>query len=272
MMKNVLKGDDMKNLTFLFIILFAMCFVLTAEVTPGLHDAWDKLLHKYVKDGAVDYKGFSSDSKVLDGYLEKLEKENISSCSPGRKLAFWINAYNAFTVKLILNHYPIKSIRKISNPWGQRVWKAAGQTLSLDHIEHKILRREFKEPRIHFAVVCASIGCPDLQDFAFRGDKIKEQLALVARKFFASAKHFYIRKNGDTVIIYISKIFNWFGKDFGKNKEERIAFMVTYLDQSTADKIKKAKSVKFKYLPYDWNLNAPLGPMAWGTYRPFFNY
>lgn len=236
-----------------------MCFALTAGETPGLHATWDKLLQKYVKDGTVDYKGFSSDIKLLDGYLEKLEKEDISSYSPGQKLAFWINVYNAFTVKLILNHYPIKSIRKISNPWGQRVWKAAGQTLSLDHIEHKILRREFKEPRIHFAIVCASIGCPNLQDFAFRGDKIKEQLALVAREFFASAKHFYIRKNGDTVIIYISKIFNWFGKDFGKNKEERIAFMLTYLDQSTADKIKKEKSVKIKYLPYDWNLNSPRG-------------
>jgi hypothetical protein len=193
--------------------------------------------------------------KVLDGYLEKLEKEDISSYLPGHELAFWINAYNAFTVKLILNHYPVKSIRKISNPWGQRVWKVAGQTLSLDHIEHKILRKEFKEPRIHFAIVCASIGCPDLQDFAFRGDKINEQLVLVARKFFASAKHFHIKKDGDTVIIYISKIFDWFGKDFGKNKEERIAFMLTYLDQSTADKIKKAKSLKIKYLDYNWNLN-----------------
>ncbi len=237
-------------------ILFVMCFVLSSGENPGLHDAWAKLLQKYVKDGTVDYKGFSSDSKVLDGYLEKLEKKDISSYSPGQKLAFWINAYNAFTVKLILNHYPIKSIRNIHNPWGQRVWKAAGQTISLDQIEHKILRPEFKEPRIHFAVVCASIGCPDLQNFAFRGDKINEQLARVAREFFASSKHFYIKKDGNSVIIYISKIFNWFGNDFGKSKEERIAFMLTYLDQSTADKIKKAKSVKFKYLPYDWNLNA----------------
>ena len=158
----------MKELTFSFIILFVMCFVLTAGGTPGLHATWDKLLHKYVKDGRVDYNGFSRDIKVLDGYLEKLEKEDTSGYSPEEKLAFWINAYNAFTVKLILNHYPIKSIRKISNPWGQRIWKAAGQILSLDYIEHKILRREFKEPRIHFAIVCASIGCPDLQNAAFR--------------------------------------------------------------------------------------------------------
>lgn len=237
------------------IIVFITCFLLTAGETPGLHAVWDKLLHQYVKAGTVDYKGFSSDTKLLDRYLEKLEKKDLSTCSPEEKLVFWINAYNAFTVKLILNHYPIKSIRKISNPWGQRICRAAGQTLSLDHIEHKILRKEFKEPRIHFAIVCASIGCPDLQNFAFRGDKISEQLVRAASKFFASAKHFRIKKQGNTVIIYINKIFNWFGKDFGKNKAERIAFMLTYLDQSTADKIKKAKSLKIKYLPYDWNLN-----------------
>jgi hypothetical protein len=245
----------MKKITFLIIGCLVLFPGLVGGETSGLHATWDKLLQKYVKDGTVDYKGFSSEIKALDVYLEKLEKEDLSSCSPGQKLAFWINAYNAFTVKLILNHYPIKSIRKINNPWGQRVWKVAGQTLSLDHIEHKILRKEYKEPRIHLAIVCASIGCPDLQDFAFRGDKINEQLVLVTKKFFASAKHFHIKEDGDRVIIYISKIFNWFGKDFGKNKEERIAFMLTYLDQSTADKIKQAKSLKIKYLPYDWNLN-----------------
>ncbi|UCH95581.1 MAG: DUF547 domain-containing protein [Candidatus Aminicenantes bacterium] len=245
----------MKKITFLIIILVVWCPVLTAGETPGLHTTWDHLLQKYVKNGMVDYRGFARDAKVLDNYLAKLEKEDISAYSPEQELAFWINAYNAFTVKLILNHYPIKSIKKISNPWGRRVWKVAGQTLSLDHIEHKILRKELKEPRIHFAVVCASIGCPDLQDFAFTADKIEEQLALVARRFFASSKHFYIKKDGGAVIIYTSKIFSWFGDDFGKNKEERIAFMQPYLDKPTADKIKKAKLVKFKYLDYNWNLN-----------------
>jgi hypothetical protein len=250
-------GVKMRKIIFLIIGCLVLFPGVVGAETSGLHVTWDKLLQKYVKDGTVDYKGFSGDIKVLDSYLEQLEKKDLSNCSPEEKLAFWINAYNAFTVKLILNHYPIESIRKISNPWGRRVWKAAGQTISLDHIEHKILRQEFKEPRIHFTIVCASIGCPDLQNFAFRGDKIEEQLGLAAGKFFASAKHFRIKKDGDTVIIYTSKIFNWFGKDFGKNKEERIAFMLTYLDQSTADKIKKAKSVKIKYLDYDWNLNAP---------------
>jgi hypothetical protein len=187
-------GARMKKIISLIIGCLVLFTGVVGVETSGLHNTWDKLLHKYVKDGIVDYKGFASDIKVLDGYLEQLEKENISGYSPAEKLALWINAYNAFTVKLILNHYPIKSIRKISNPWGQPVWKVAGQTLSLDYIEHKILRREFREPRIHFAIVCASIGCPDLQSFAFRGDKIKEQLDLAAREFFASAKHFRIKK------------------------------------------------------------------------------
>ena len=234
------------------LVLFSL---LTAGGTPDLHSTWDYLLQKYVKGGIVDYPGVAGEVKVLDRYLARLAKENISAYSPAGKLAFWINAYNAFTVKLILNHYPVKSIRKISNPWGKRIWKAAGQTVSLDDIEHKILRKEFHEPRIHFAIVCASIGCPNLQGFAYRGDKIEAQLTLAAREFFASGKHFNVKADGDRVVIYISKIFNWFGSDFGGSKEDKIAFMRPYLDQATANTIKRAKSVKFKYLDYNWNLN-----------------
>jgi hypothetical protein len=245
----------MRKKMVLVVVNWVLVSLLTAGDITDLHSTWNDLLQKYVKGGIVDYKGMAGEVKVLDRYLARLGKEDIFTYSPAGKLAFWINAYNAFTVKLILNYYPVKSIRKISNPWGKRIWKAAGQTVSLDDIEHKILRKRFKEPRIHFAIVCASIGCPDLQSFAYRGEKINDQLAMVARKFFASAKHFEIKANGDRVVIYISKIFNWFGSDFGKNKEERIAFMQPYLDQTTMSTIKKAKIVKFKYLDYDWNLN-----------------
>jgi hypothetical protein len=244
----------MKRITILIIICFAG-LTLAAGETNGFHDTWDKLLKKYVKNGRVDYKGFAADAGQLDSYLAKLDKTDISAYNRDQKLAFWINAYNAFTIKLILDHYPIKSIRKISNPWGKRIWKAAGQTLSLDDIEHKILRKELKEPRIHFAIVCASIGCPDLQPFAFQARKLDDQLNLAARQFFGSSKHFYIKEDGDTIIIHISKIFSWFGKDFGKTKEEQAAFMHPYLARSTTEKLKKAKSLKFKYLSYDWNLN-----------------
>jgi hypothetical protein len=247
-----------KILILITVVLVSVWFSFSlgaADKIDDLHATWDKLLKKHVKNGLVDYNGFATDVKQLDRYLETLEKIDISTYNREQKLAFWINAYNAFTVKLILDHYPIKSIRKIINPWGKRFCKAAGQTLSLDDIEHKILRQKFNEPRIHFAVVCAGIGCPDLQSFAFQPGKLNDQLALAARQFFASPKHFYIKENGDTIIIHISKIFSWFGKDFGKTKKERAAFMLPYLEQSPAEKLKKAASLDFKYLPYDWKLN-----------------
>lgn len=222
---------------------------------PGLHKTWDTLLQKHVKNGRVSYKAFAEDVKQLDSYLGTLEKVDISTFSREHKLAFWINAYNAFTVKLILNHYPVKSIREIDRPWKQRIWKAAGEILSLNDIEYKKLRKELKEPRIHFAIVCASIGCPNLQSFAFSGDRVNNQLDQVARQFFGYHKHFFIEEDGPDVTIYISQIFNWFGNDFGKDKNERIAFILSYLEAPVAKKIKKAFSVEMKYLSYDWNLN-----------------
>lgn len=241
--------------TVVLVLVWFLFSLGAADKIDDLHATWDKLLKKHVKNGLVNYKGFANDVKQLDSYLETLEKTVISSYNREQKLAFWINAYNAYTVKLILNHYPIKSIRKISNPWGKPICKAAGRILSLDFIEHKILRKKFKEPRIHFAVVCASTGCPDLQSFAFQPGTLNDQLALAARKFFASPKHFYLKEDKNTIIIHISKIFSWFGKDFGKTSKERTAFMLPYLDESTEKKLKQAKSLKFKYLSYDWNLN-----------------
>jgi len=245
----------MRKIIMMLAALPMVFAVLTAGKDTGLHKTWDTLLQRYVKNGHVNYKGFARDVKLLDGYLEKLDKTDVSSFSREEKLAFWINAYNAFTVKLILNHYPVKSIRKISRPWSRRIWKAAGNTLSLDDIEHKILRKELREPRIHFAIVCASTGCPDLQSFAFTGDRVNEQLEGAAKGFFASRKHFYFETGGDKVTIFISKIFSWFGEDFGDNIEQRVDFILRFLGKADAEKIKKASAVRMKYLGYDWNLN-----------------
>jgi len=251
----------MKRIKLLIVVLMMLMLLLIqfpalgGREVPGLHKTWDILLQKHVTNGRVNYKGFAEDVKQLDSYLGTLEKVDISTFSREHKLAFWINAYNAFTVKLILNHYPVKSIREIDSPWKQRIWKAVGEILSLNDIEHKKLRKELKEPRIHFAIVCASIGCPNLQRFAFSGDRVNHQLDQAARQFFDNPKHFFIKEDGSALTIFISQIFNWFGNDFGKDKNERIAFILAYLKAPVAKKIKKAFSVKIKYLSYDWNLN-----------------
>lgn len=228
--------------------------LLASGEESGLHATWDQLLQKHVNNGKVNYKGFAADASLLDSYLDKLNKTDITAFSRAQKLAFWINAYNAFTVKLILNHYPIAGIRKISRPWERREWNAAGETLSLDNIEHVKLRKELKEPRIHFAIVCASIGCPDLHSRAITPDSMENQLDAAARRFFASRKHFHTVEKGTRLIIFISKIFKWFGDDFGKIKGKK-----SPLSQRTSPlrkkKIQKATSFKLKYLSYNWNLN-----------------
>lgn len=232
-----------------------LVFVFPSHAGEDIHQPWDALLKKHVKHGIVDYKGFKTDVKALDAYLDTLNKTSVDAFSREEKLAFWINAYNAFTIKLILNHYPTKSIRDISRPWKKKIWKAAGKTVSLDHIEHKILRKQLKEPRIHFAIVCASIGCPKLQDFAFVPGKLEAQLDLAAGYFFASPKYFWVEDDDDRAIVHISKIFKWFGKDFGDSKKEKVVFMLKYTKEKNTAILKKYTSYKFKYLDYDWNLN-----------------
>ena len=149
----------MKTALIILTILLATSGTPAAEQAPpaDLHAAWDVLLQKHVSDGNVDYKAFQRSEAQLDAYLATLGATDPSSLSRNGQLAYWINAYNAFTLKLILNHYPVKSIRKLERPWKQRFWMAAGKMHSLDQIEHAILRRKFKEPRIHFAIVCAIV-------------------------------------------------------------------------------------------------------------------
>lgn len=233
---------------------------LAAGQPADFHNAWDALVKKHVLSGKVNYKGFIADKAGLEAYLQKLAAADISAYSGNQKLAYWINAYNAYTVKLIVDNYPLKSIRDLSRPWKKKFCRVAGysKAVSLDFIEHKILRKEFAEPRIHFAIVCASIGCPDLQPFAFRGDQIEAQLGTVARTFFTSPKHFKIipdEEDGRYIYIHISKIFQWFGDDFGPNKKAWAAYFRQYAQGENLGLLEHAETIRIKYLKYDWNLN-----------------
>lgn len=193
--------------------------------------------------------------KKLDTYLEVLGKANIKNFSLEGLLAFWINAYNSFTVKLILNHYPLKSIRDIKDPWKQKIWLAAGERFSLNDIEHNILRKDLNEPRIHFAIVCASRGCPKLNNKSYKADSIHQELDKITRSFFSASQNFLIKKSGNVTTLYLSRIFKWFGNDFGSNEQQRIDFILPYLSESDAVKINNAQKIKVKYLNYDWSLN-----------------
>lgn len=223
---------------------------------PPKHEQWDVLLRKHVSpDGQVNYKGFIEDKAKLQAYLDLL-----SSQAPDRKrwsqeeqLAYWINAYNAFTVKLIVDNYPVKSIQDlqprlniplVNTVWNLEFFEIAGKKASLDEIEHKILRKEFDEPRIHFAINCASFSCPKLLNEAFTADKLEKQLHATAVDFINDPKRNRIAANK----IEISQIFSWFKGDFTKNGS-----IIDYLNQYSKVTINPKATVA--HLSYDWTLN-----------------
>lgn len=227
-----------------------------AGTTPPNHQAWDQLLKAHVSPtGIVDYKGFIEDKSKLDAYLK-----TISDNAPDRKtwskneqLAYWINAYNAFTVKLIVDNYPVKSIRDlgpalkiplIKDVWHYKFFKIGGQESSLDEIEHSILRKEFEEPRIHFAINCASVSCPPLLNEAFTAAKMETQLDRVAKTFVNDKSRNKITANA----VEISSIFSWFKGDFTKNGS-----IIDFLNKYSTVKI--SSNAKVSHLDYNWNLN-----------------
>jgi hypothetical protein len=209
------------------------------------HSAWDVLLKKHVADtGNVDYKGFTKDISALEQYLEYLAGNRpADKASKPEKLAYYINLYNAATVKLILDHYPTKSIKDIKNPWGKEIVQMGGEKISLGDLEHKILRR-MEEPRIHFAINCASNSCPKLWNTAFTASNLEELLEQTAKDFINDPnKNVLTKEKAD-----LSEIFNWYKKDFTQNGS-----LIDYLNKY-AD-VKLTSNTKISYLNYNWELN-----------------
>ncbi|WP_297335569.1 DUF547 domain-containing protein [Algoriphagus sp.] len=253
----------MKTLKITFTILIGLIFLGCTSSTLGMagtnppnHQLWDQLVKKHVRpDGLVDYPGFIKDKVQLEKYLQLLSEN-----APDRKtwtreeqLAYWINAYNAFTVKLISDNYPVESIRDlgpklkiplIKDVWHYKFFKIGGEESSLDEIEHGILRKEFEEPRIHFAINCASISCPRLHNEAFVPEKINEQLDFVARQFINDPQRNKIAKDQ----IELSSIFSWFKGDFTKKGS-----LIDFLNQYS--KVKISPNASIKHLDYNWSLN-----------------
>lgn len=210
------------------------------------HSTWDKLLKKHVdNDGMVNYKGFKNDSGKLDEYLKMLsENEPSSDWSVQELLAYYINLYNAGTVKLIADNYPIKSIKDINGAWTKSLIKVGNKKLSLGGIENGILRK-MNEPRIHFAINCASISCPKLMREAYTAAKINEQLDRATKEFINSDKNDMSASNPK-----VSSIFDWYKKDYKINgKQDVIGFINQY------SRIKISSNSTLTYLDYNWNLN-----------------
>ena len=218
------------------------------------HALFASLLSKHVKDGVVDYQGFKDDEAILDQYLEALAAVNPESLSTDDQFAFYVNAYNAWTIKLILSRYPdIRSIKDLgslfSSPWKKTIARIDGGLLTLDQIEHDILRKWFKDPRVHFAVNCASKSCPPLQGEPFTGSRLNDQLNQAAQAFINAPR--FNRLEGET--LWVSKIFDWFSEDF---HGDVIGYFIKYADAPLNDQLVKNKGrIKVRYMDYDWSLN-----------------
>ncbi|MGE3239479.1 MAG: DUF547 domain-containing protein [Pirellulales bacterium] len=227
------------------------------------HSAWNELLKKYVDQyGMVNYaawKASSADLRALDKYLNHLSTASIAGpVNRNASLAFWINAYNAVTVKGILREYPTTSIRNhTARVFGYNIWKdlklvVGGQPYSLEQIEHEVLRK-MGEPRIHFAIVCASVGCPRLLNEAYAPEKLEQQLANNAETFFANPRNFRYDPMQGTIAL--SSILDWFGEDFGPNQAEQLTSIAPYLPDAPARQLAESGTARVSYLDYDWNLN-----------------
>lgn len=240
-------------------LAFGIFAGLLVSINPVLadvdHALWGDLLAKHNQMGRVNYKGMQTDEAQLDTYLAQLEGIDPKNLEQPEALAFYINLYNAWTVKLILSKYPqLKSIKDLGSllksPWKIELIPLSGKKVTLDHIEHDIIRPQFKDPRIHFAINCAALSCPPLWKAPFEGRTVDTQLDQATTQFINDPKSNYLK--GKT--LYLSRIFKWFKKDFQDDVTE-------FIRRYAQDDLKKGLDAlngnpSTKYLDYNWNLNS----------------
>jgi hypothetical protein len=225
------------------------------------HAPWGAFLQKYVKPGddglnRVAYRAVTSaDRAILDKYIDEMARIGISGYSRAQQFAFWVNLYNALTVKVVLDHMPVDSIRDIDispgifadGPWRKKLLQVEGQGVSLDDIEHRILRPIWQEPRIHYAVNCASVGCPNLQPVAFTADNTETVLAQAARDYVNHPRGVNVTQEG----LVLSSIYNWFGPDFDSDGGV-LAHVRSHALPPLRDRLGSLQIVDYAY---DWRLN-----------------
>lgn len=234
----------MKNFLLIFLVIFIDFQVIAQS------NIFNELLQKHVsEDGLVDYVAFKKELPKLKQYLHYLEKTSLDDTwSENKQKAFYINAYNFYTISMILEYYPLKSIKEIKQN-NQSVWKIpfvkiGEKTMTLDFLEHEILRKKFDDPRIHVGVNCASISCPKLSNVAFTEQNIETELERLMHEFVNDSS----KNNISRDIVKISAIFDWFKTDFTKNSS-----LIAFLNQYSKVKINPNATIQF--LEYDWNIN-----------------
>ncbi|MBU0560126.1 MAG: DUF547 domain-containing protein [Bacteroidetes bacterium] len=246
------------------LLSIAIAIIITGNSFSQNHELFTDILKQHVKDGLVDYNNLRVD-KRLDDYLLRLTNSYPEKMTHEKSLAFWINTYNAFTLKVVADNYPINSITELHTGGkiigyliGKTVWDKEFITVnkkkySLNDIEHKILRK-LGEPRIHFAIVCASISCPILLNEAYEEAKLEKQLEDQTKIFLSDHLRNYFDLKNRTA--HLSKIFDWFAEDFGSSDEQVLKFISNYLPKNIADDVlNNITNWDISYKDYNWNLN-----------------
>ena len=244
----------MKNALFFWLLTAS---ILCSFAQPGVsHQSFEDLLQKYVdEEGMVNYKGLQKEKEKLNSYLGILETNPPKdSWTENEELSYWINAYNAYTIDLILTHYPVASIKDIGStikiPLLSTVWDIKFITIgdkeyNLNNIEHGIIRKKFDEPRIHFALVCGAVSCPKLQNSAYLPEKLDDQLANATKTFLADTDKNEFKNDRAASL---SKLFNWYGGDFNDD-----GTLIEFLNQYAPTKLRKNAKISWK--DYNWALN-----------------
>jgi len=217
------------------------------------HAELSRLLARHVDEhGRVDYRGLAAERSRLDAYIGTLASVPFNSLTRDEKLALLINAYNAFTLQLVLDHYPLESILDIPSRqrWTGRTFELAGEHLTLEQIEHEHIRPRFREARIHFALVCASIGCPPLRTEAYEGRLLDEQLEHQARRTHADPANLQIDAQG----VALTRLYDWYSSDFQQISGSTLAFAAMY-SPSLSALLKHQPDLEVRFLDYDWSLN-----------------
>jgi hypothetical protein len=231
------------------------------------HAAYGRLLREGVHGGMVDYDAFASSTSFL-AYLRSLDAVRPDLLDPDERLAYWINVYNAFTIQLVASSGERTSILNLAReagspggggPFKQPVVRAAGRVLSLDQVEHEIIRKEFREPRVHFALVCAAMSCPRLRSEAYTGSQLGAQLEDQARLFILSSpsKNLIDAARG---VAHLSPIFDWYLEDFGGTREALGHFLARYFPKGPEKEVLESGRFRVEYTNYDWALNGNARP------------
>ncbi len=224
------------------------------------HEAYGRVLRAFVKEGRVDYAGLKARPGDLDAYLEQVAAvsgEAFARWPAGERLALLLNLYNAQTLKLVTEHYPVASIRRIGlvpgSAWRRRIVRLGGRVMSLDDLEHGIIRKEYREPRVHFALVCAAKGCPPLRDEPFVAERLEEQLQDQARRFLGDTSK--NRFDAATGTLWLSPIFEWFSEDFTAGGGSLPGFVRPLLPAAAGEGPGATAVREVRFTDYDWSLN-----------------